>query len=94
MLELLAAGAVSVLIGVVVARWWVVPVPLAAVGLWVAGAALFVGEDREGTDVWVVALFFGGFFAAASAVGLSVGVLCGKWLRRRRRSRRCTPLPQ
>ena len=88
MLELIAAALVAIAIGAAVARWWIVPVPLALTALWVGGAATDTERDREGNFAWELALLSGGTFALAAALGLAVGVIVGRWVRDRRRERR------
>jgi hypothetical protein len=84
MLEVLVVLVVSVVVGVAVARWWIVPVPPILVAVWVLIAALGGDTERE-TDPWVFALFYGGFVGLICITGLSVGVIWGRWLRDRRR---------
>jgi hypothetical protein len=68
-------------LGLAVARWWLVPVPLLLCAIYVAGAAAFGGVDRDGVPVWQLTLFWGGLIAGVAALGLSMGVVWGKWLR-------------
>lgn len=93
MLEVIVAALVAVAIGALVARWWIVPVPLALAALWVVAAALGAeGDDRENSG-WGLALLFGGSFALAAALGLAIGVILGQWLRDRRHQRGSGALP-
>lgn len=78
---LLAAGAAA--IGAAVGRWWVVPLPLIVATAWVVFAAVGGGEDRDGMPLWQLAAFFGAVWAAAGMLGLSLGVVWGRWARDR-----------
>jgi hypothetical protein len=81
--ELVAVFAGSTLLGVAVARWWLVPVPFVLCALWTVGAAVAGGVDGDGMPYWEIALFVGGFLAFAAALGLTAGVIWGRWLRER-----------
>lgn len=93
MLEVIAAAFIAVAVGALVARWWIVPVPLVLTALWVGVAATDTERDADGNYVWELALFFGGIFALAAALGLAVGVILGQWIRNRREEHGSRSLP-
>jgi hypothetical protein len=83
MLEIVLSVAGAVVVGAVVAQWWVVPLPLMAATAWVVVAAALGGEDRDGMPVWQLAAFFGAMWAGAGMMGLSLGVVLGRLARDR-----------
>lgn len=87
MLEIILVAAGAVAIGAAVARWWVVPLPLMVAALWVVLAAVGGGQDRDGIPAWEMAAFFGAMWAGAGMLGLSLGVVWGRWARDRRSER-------
>ena len=92
MLEL-ATLAMAVLVGALVSRWWLVPIPLVIAALWVAAAAAGGGADADGVPVWRWALFFGVLAATAAMIALSVGIILGRYVRDRRAERNPQLLP-
>jgi hypothetical protein len=89
MLEFSLFVAGSVAIGATVARWWLVPLPLMVAVAWVVVAAAGGGVDRDGMPLWQLAAFFGSMFAGAGMLGVTVGVVWGRWARDR-----CSERPQ
>jgi uncharacterized RDD family membrane protein YckC len=82
--ELVFASFAAVVVGAVVARWWLVALPLVAALAWTGYAAAFSGEDSDGMPVWQITLAIGGALAFMLAVALTAGVVVGRWWRARR----------
>ena len=81
MLEVTLVVAAAVVTGAAVARWWLVPLPLVVAAAWVVLAAVGGGEDRDGMPAWQLAAFLGALLAGAGMLGLSLGVVWGRWAR-------------
>jgi hypothetical protein len=75
--------AVSLIIGLAVARWWVVLTPVAVLILVAAGVAVAGGDNGDGTPNWQIAAFVVGYLALFAVGGLLVGVLLAPLLRER-----------
>lgn len=75
---------VSLLVGLVVARWWVVLTPVALLVALVVGVAVMGSENSDGEGGWFVTLFVGAFLALFAVCGLLVGVVWGRLIRERR----------
>ena len=93
MVELASFVLSAAVVGAVVGRWWLVPIPLIIAVVWIAAAAVGGGADADGVPVWHWAIFFGGVGAIAAMLALSVGIILGRYVRDRRDERRAQPLP-
>lgn len=92
--ELVLAFVATAAAGTVVARWWLVAVPLVGAVAWTGYAAVFGGVDRDGMPMWQVTLVVGGTAAVGVALALAAGVVFGLWLRGKRGDHPSQTLPQ
>jgi hypothetical protein len=79
--ELVFASIAAVVVGAIVARWWLVALPLVGAVAWTGYAAAFSGADSDGMPVWQITLAIGGALAFVLALALTAGVVVGRWLR-------------
>lgn len=74
---------VSLVVGVAVARWWIVLAAPVLLFVWVVAVAVSGGENSDGMPDWLLTLYVGAFLGIFSICGLVLGVAWGKFFRER-----------
>ena len=88
MIEIAVTSGAGLLVGALIGRWLILPIPAVLLAIWVA-LAYFFGErsDRGEADAWILGLFIGGAFVCVLTVGLALGVLARTYVADRRQER-------